>query len=109
MHRLAALNGRRGAKGLGIMAALFTLGEIVITPRAALLMQNLRINPASLFLRHVTGDWGEVSNDQRRVNEEAIREGGRILSAYGDGDLRVYVITEADRSATTIRTEHEAW
>jgi hypothetical protein len=91
------------------MAALFTLGEIVIRPRAALLMQNLRINPASLFLRHVTGDWGDVSNDQRRTNEEAVREGGRILSAYGQGNMRIYVITEADRSATTIRTEKDDW
>jgi hypothetical protein len=91
------------------MAALFTLGEIVIRPRAALLMQNLRINPASLFLRHVTGDWGDVSDDQRRVNEEAVREGGRILSAYGQGNMRIYVITEADRSATTIRTADDDW
>jgi hypothetical protein len=91
------------------MAALFTLGEIVIRPRAALLMQNLRINPASLFLRHVTGDWGDVSNDQRRANDEAVREGGRVLSAYGQGNMRIYVITEADRSATTIRTENDDW
>jgi hypothetical protein len=91
------------------MAVLFTLGEIVIRPRAALLMQNLRINPASPFLRHVTGDWGDVSNDQRRTNEEAVREGGRILSAYGQGNMRIYVITEADRSATTIRAENDDW
>jgi hypothetical protein len=91
------------------MAALFTLGEIVITPEAQRLMTMLSINPASLLLRHVTGDWGDASDDQRRANEEAIREGGRILSAYGHGNLRVYVITEVDRSATTIRTEHEDW
>jgi hypothetical protein len=91
------------------MAALFTLGEIVITPEAQRLMTMLSINPASLLLRHVTGDWGDASDDQRRANEEAIHEGGRILSAYGHGNLRVYVITEADRSATTIRTEHEDW
>ena len=91
------------------MAALFTLGEIVIRQRAALLMQNLRINPASLFLRHVTGDWGDVSGDQRRANEEAVREGGRVLSAYGQGNMRIYVITEADRSATTIRTADDDW
>jgi hypothetical protein len=89
------------------MAALFTLGEIVITQRAAILMQNVRMNPASLFLRHVVGDWGDVSADQRRTNEEAVREGGRILSAYGRGNLRLYVITEADRSTTTIRTANE--
>jgi hypothetical protein len=91
------------------MAALFTLGQIVIRPRAAILLQNTGTNPASLFLRHVTGDWGDVGNDQRRANEQAIREGGRILSAYGHGNLRLYVITEADRSATTIRTENDDW
>src|SRR4051812_38384209 len=61
----------------------------------------------SLLVRHVTGDWGDVSADQRRANEEAVREGGRILSAYGDGKLRVYVITESDRSATTIISSGE--
>jgi hypothetical protein len=91
------------------MAALFTLGEIVIRPRAALLLQNLAMNPASLFLRHVTGNWGDVSDDQRRANDEAVREGGRILSAYGQGSMRIYVITEADRSATTIRTADDDW
>jgi hypothetical protein len=91
------------------MAALFTLGENFQRPRVALLMQSLGINPASLFLLHVTGDWGDVSNDQRRVNEEAVREGGRILSAYGKGIRRIYVITEADRSRTTIRTADDDW
>ena len=91
------------------MAALFTLGEIVIRPRAALLLQNLGMNPASLFLRHVIGDWGDVSNDQRRANEEAVREGGRVLSAYGQGNMRIHVITEADRSVTTIRTADDDW
>jgi hypothetical protein len=91
------------------MAALFTLGEIVLTPRAEILLQNLGINPASLFLRHVNGDWGDVSNDQRRANEEAVREGGSILSAYGEGIRRIYVITEADRSRTTIRSADDDW
>ena len=89
------------------MATLFTLGEIVIRPRAALLLQNLGMNSASLFLRHVTGDRGDVSDDQRRVNEEAVREGGRILSVYGTGSTRLYVITEADRSSTLIRSANE--
>ena len=90
------------------MAALFTLGEIKIKPRAALLLENTRTNPASLLLRHVTGDWGEVGNDQRRVNDEAVREGGRILSAYGEGKKRIWVMTEADRSITTILSGDEA-
>ncbi len=60
------------------------------------------INPASLLLRHVTGDWGEVSPMQKRTNENAFREGGRIQSAYGTGRGRLLVITRADRVSTTI-------
>jgi hypothetical protein len=51
------------------------------------------INPASLFLRHVTGDWGDASDEQKRTNDEAVREGGRILSVYGRGRRQLYVIT----------------
>lgn len=50
------------------------------------------INPASLLLRHVTGDWGEADAEQKRTNENAFREGGRILSAYGTGRRRLLVI-----------------
>jgi hypothetical protein len=89
------------------MAALFTLGEIVITPEAERLMTMLRINPASLLLRHVTGDWGDASDDQKRTNDEAVREGGRVLSVYGQGRRRLYVMTQADRSTTTIMALHE--
>jgi hypothetical protein len=107
MHRLAALNARRGEKRLGVMAALFTLGEIVITPEAERLMTMLSINPASLLLRHVTGDWGDASDDQKRTNEEAVREGGRVLSVYGSGRRRLYVMTNAERSTTTILPRQE--
>ena len=84
------------------MAALFTLGEIVIEPQAEQSMRMQGINPASLLLRHVTGDWGEASDDQKRTNDQAVREGGRILSVYGHGKRRLYVMTQADRSTTTI-------
>jgi len=84
------------------MAGLFPLGRIVIQPPAAVLMTMLDINPASLLLRHATGDWGDAGEDQKRTNDEAVREGGRILSAYGTGRRRLYVQTEADRCVTTI-------
>ena len=106
-NRLAALIGRRQPKGLVVMAALFTLGEIVITPEAQRLMTMLSINPASLLLRHVTGDWGDASDEQKRTNEEAIREGGRVLSVYGSGRRRLYVITNGERSTTTILPRQE--
>ena len=84
------------------MVALFTLGNVVITPQAAMVMQHLEINPASLLLRHITGDWGEAGEEQKRANDEAVREAGRILSVYGRGALRLYVMTESDRRTTTI-------
>jgi hypothetical protein len=84
------------------MAALFTLGRIVISPVAERLLAQLHINPASQLLRHVTGDWGDVSEDQQRANAEAAIWGGRILSIYGTGSRRLCVMTESDRSMTTI-------
>lgn len=54
--------------------------------------------------RHHQGDWGDVSDDDWLANNEARDEGGRILSAYrlSPGGTRVWVITEADRSFTTV-------
>jgi hypothetical protein len=53
--------------------------------------------------RHAAGDWGEVDPDDRQQNEIALREGFRLLSVYRDPSGRVFwIITEADRSATTV-------
>jgi hypothetical protein len=86
------------------MAALFTLGRIIMWPEAEASMRMQGINPASLLLRHMTGDWGDASDDQKRANNEAVREGGRILSAYEAGRRRLLVMTESDRSITIIMT-----
>ena len=51
----------------------------------------------------VPGDFGVVSDEDKALNEEAIETGGRILSAYYDRlDVKYWIITEADRSATTV-------
>jgi hypothetical protein len=57
----------------------------------------------NIIRRHAAGDWGTVGPEDRRANERALRDGSRLLSAYllRDG-TKVWVITEADRSATTI-------
>ena len=94
-------------QGLPSMAGLFTLGEIVIKPQAERLLTMQGINPASLLLRHVIGDWGDASQEQQRTNDEALREGGRILSVYGTGRRQLFVMTEADRRTTTIMALHE--
>jgi hypothetical protein len=81
---------------------LFPLGRVLATPGALALMDELNISGAALLRRHVTGDWGDIQPDDRGLNEEALRAGSRILSVYGTSDERLWIITEADRSYTTI-------
>lgn len=78
----------------------FPLGQTVITARAL-----DRLSPAKIALglaRHVRGDWGEVPACDAEANDEGIMSGARLLSAYGDGERRFWIITEADRSVTTV-------
>ena len=59
--------------------------------------------PEDLLYRHVHGDWGEMSEDGRQMNWQALSSGERLLSAYMLSDnTRVWIITEADSSATTL-------
>lgn len=54
------------------------------------------------FIRHMAGDWGDVSDDDRVLNELALLEGDRLFSAYTKEELpKLWVITEWDRSVTT--------
>ena len=77
------------------------LGQILITPGARDDL-NLR-DVASSLVRHAGGDFGEVSEEDKALNEEAAEIGGRILSAYHDRNgIKFWIITEWDRSATTI-------
>jgi len=83
--------------------ALFDLGHVVMTPGVAA----LEVDFSPYLARHAQGDWGEVSTPSKRQNETAVKEGYRILSAYtvpvGDDETeRIWIITEADRSATTV-------
>lgn len=56
-----------------------------------------------LLERHLSGDWGDTCESDARANEEALRSGNRIISWYQvSKELRIMIITEADRSATTI-------
>ena len=87
----------------------FSLGAIVATPGALQALQALHEDPADYLVRHVTGDWGELDAHDRRVNEEALRLGHRLLSAYTlrDGETKIWIITEWDRSATTMLLPNE--
>lgn len=85
---------------------LFPLGQVVSTPGA---LAALGIDDIETALRrHVTGDWGEVSEADRKENDLSVREGFRVLSAYREkSDCRFWVITEADRSSTTVLLPEE--
>lgn len=78
----------------------FPTGEVAITPHAleVITLEEL----ISGLQRHVQGDWGNVYPDDAVMNDEALLHGNRILSVYGKGKSRFWIITEADRSATTI-------
>jgi hypothetical protein len=86
---------------------LFGLGMIYATPAAMLHLVQF-VNPyGSLLVRHSHGDYGDLCADDRRLNDQAIINGGRILSAYTVDGEKLYVITEAQnddgiRATTTI-------
>lgn len=61
----------------------------------------------ALVVRHLSGDWGDVCEEDARANEDALEQGYRILSAYTFKDERIWIITEADRSVTTILLPEE--
>ena len=79
------------------------LGRLLSTPGAIEAMAKAGQDPSKLLNRHRTGDWGEVDAEDRASNDRAAIHGERILSAYTLNDgVRLWIITEADRAATTI-------
>ena len=85
-------------------APLFSLGQVVATPGALAALEKAGHTPQEFLSRHVHGDWGDLGDEDRKENELSLQRGFRLLSSYrtNAGDTRVWVITEADRSATTI-------
>ena len=82
---------------------LFELGQVVGTPGALQALVEAEQNPVELLFRHQTGDWGELEEEDKKENEFSVEKGFRILSAYGlETGVKVWVITEWDRSTTTI-------
>jgi hypothetical protein len=81
----------------------FGLGLATITPGALEVLGRLEVSPSELLERHASGDWGEVPSEDARENEFALERGFRVMSNYLlSGGIRVWVITEADRSSTCI-------
>jgi len=82
---------------------LFPLGQVVATPGALDVLENTQQTPAEFLFRHRTGDWGNLDIEDIQTNEEALLYGNRLMSAYTlADDTRIWIITEWDRSVTTI-------
>ena len=85
---------------LTIKALKFPLGQIAITANANAQLDSQAVNEG--LIRHAAGDWGDVCREDAELNDESLQEGGRLLSVYGHGNGRFWIITEADRSVTTL-------
>ena len=83
------------------------LGRVLSTPGVLRLLREAGEDPFGYLARHASGDWGELDARDRRENECSLKHGWRVLSAYPVGEGRVWVITEADRSYTTILLPEE--
>lgn len=89
-------------------APLFSLGQVVATPGAITALQASGQTPATFLIRHVAGDWGEVNDEDKRLNDIALRSGERLLSAYLTANgTRIWAITEANRSSTCLLLPEE--
>jgi len=86
----------------------FPMGHVVATPGALEALEEAGQTPDFFLDRHVRGDWGEVCSEDKQLNDQALVDGSRLLSAYRAlRGTRIWVITEAadddgKRAATTI-------
>ncbi len=81
---------------------LFSFGRLMATPGAISHLAEHGLSPLDLINRHINGDWGDLGVSDKKLNDEAITDGSRILSAYIVAGEKLYVITEWDRSYTTV-------
>ncbi len=80
---------------------LFDLGRVVITANALNQLQEADVLMALAL--HVTGHWGEVDEEDWQENQRSLEHGWRLLSVYTDSNqTKFWIITEADRAATTV-------
>lgn len=86
----------------------FPPGKLLATPGALSAFEAAGDTPLTILARHVAGDWGDVDASDKQANDLDLEHGGRLLSSYRLADgTKVWVITEADRAATTILLPEE--
>ncbi len=92
----------------------FQLGKIVATPGALTLLENLGLSPSTFLHRHQSGDWGDLCEEDKKLNDEAVKYEGdmdkqqRTFSAYNlTATDKIWIITEWDRSSSCILLPEE--
>lgn len=94
---------RRKLEILNEKSILFPLGSVFMTVGARESLSDSSQEPIEFLARHQRGDWGDICKDDADESDFSLKNGFRILSAYKtNGGEKLWIITEADRSATTI-------
>lgn len=87
---------------------LFPSGRLVATPGALALLEQTNKLPVEFLSRHLRGDWGDLDEEDTTENELSLKYGLRLLSSYQVSESeKLWVITEADRSVTTLLLPEE--
>lgn len=86
-----------------MITQILQLGQVVATPGAIEALKKASQTASHFLNRHLSGDWGELCDEDRQLNDEATKNGSRVLSAYTltTGE-KIWIITEADRSSTCL-------
>ena len=87
---------------------LFPAGRLVATPGALALLERANKSPLEFLSRHLRGDWGDLCQEDKTENELSLKFGFRLLSSYPVTEAeKLWIITEADRSVTTLLLPEE--
>ena len=88
---------------ISVAPQCFRLGSVVATRGVYELIQQGRIHYMTYLRRHMRGDWGDMCPEDRKINNAGVMRGGRLMSSYEiDSGLTLWIITEGDRSVTTL-------
>ena len=91
---------------MALKTAKFEVGQLVVTPTAEQALQQNSIPLDTLLSRHQSGDWGDISQTVRAVNESGLKDHFNLQSAYALRDgRRIVVVTNRDRSATMVHLD----
>jgi hypothetical protein len=87
---------------------LFPPGQLVATPGVLRLLEQTKRSPLEFLSRHLRGDWGDLCEEDKSENEFSLEHGFRLMSSYQVSENeRLWIITEADRSVTTLLLPEE--